>query len=730
MDDALVEFLDHLIEWTVDAPIILIATARPELLRNRPTWGAGKLNATSIGLKPLSDSDTKQLLASLMPGKLMTAEAQQRLLDRCGGNPLYATEFVRLIVERGSSDRIDDLALPSSVQAITAARLDLLDPEDRLVLQVAAVAGKVFWSGAVAFVLPVSRENIRLSLRRLASRDLIRPIRKSSLEGEDEWIFGHALIRDVAYGQIARSDRAARHEQIGRWIETTSRDRMTDVSEVLAYHFAEAMSLQADPSEELVGRAYSALMAAGTRTKPLDAKRAVRFFRQAADVTRSRRDEGLALLAAGKTTGSVDEQMEFGARAEALFEGLGDPENQVRGMSLRGAALWYLGETEAAGKTLDDAQALIADRMESAIGAEVLASLASYYWRTGRPLEAEAVLERARPIVERYGDFTTRVRHLTVTAGNRLQMGDISGLELNTQVLEMCLDRGESNQAASAYNNLVTHQLYFEPVERVLTKVDEGVEFVRSRGLDKAEVWTRMTRLESLFPLGRLAEIVAETKELLADEEHGSQAWVVFRVWQIYLRHFMGKRIGDQSEVFEAADRIEDPQVGGPAAVARLMAEIDAGDTAAASTTADGLGKAFEGEEHVQALNFPLVVEALIGIDRLDQVIEMNINLGPAWRYQEASRTRTAGLVAEAEGRLEEAVELLRQSIAVFEVLGHKFGPVWSGIPLARILLALGRDAEAYAVLDGSEPAAREMGAGRFLAEIADLRAEAEAEAN
>ncbi len=729
-DDALVEFLDHLIEWTVDAPIILIATARPELLRNRPTWGAGKLNATSIGLKPLSDSDTKELLASLMPGRLMTAEAQQRLLDRCGGNPLYATEFVRLIVERGSSDRIDDLALPSSVQAITAARLDLLDPEDRLVLQVAAVAGKVFWSGAVAFVLPISRENIRLSLRRLASRDLIRPIRKSSLEGEDEWIFGHALIRDVAYGQIARSDRAARHEQIGRWIETTSRDRMTDVSEVLAYHFAEAMGLQSDPSEELVGRAYSALMAAGTRTKALDAKRAVRFFREAAGVTRSRRDEGLALIAAGKTTGSVDETMEFGERAEAIFEELGDPENQVRGISLRGQALWYLGDTEAAGKTLDTAQALIADRMESAIGAEVLASLASYYWRTGRPLEAEAVLDRARPIVERYGDFRTRVRQLTVTAGTRLQMGDLSGLELNAQVLEMCLDRGESNQAASAYNNLVTHQIFFDPAERVLAKVDEGVEFVRSRGLDKAEVWTRMTRLESLFPLGRLAEIVAETEALLADEGHGSQAWVVFRVWQIYMRHFMGKRIGDQGEVFEAASRIEDPQVSGPAAVGRVMAEVDAGDKVAARATADGLRKAFEGEEHLQALNFPLVADALIEIGHLDQVVEMNVSLGPAWRYQEACRLRTAGLVAEARGEMQEAVEAFRSSIAIFDVLGHRFGPVWAGIPLARVLLGLGREAEAHAILDGAALAAREMSAGRFLSEISDLRAESEAEAN
>ncbi len=729
-DDALVEFLDHLIEWTLDAPIVLVATARPELLRNRPTWGAGKLNAASIGLKPLSDADTKQLLAALMPGKLMTAEAQQRLLDRCGGNPLYATEFVRLIIEQGTTDRIDDLALPDSVQAITAARLDLLDPEDRLVLQVAAVAGKVFWSGAVSFVLPVPKESIRLALRRLAARDLIRPIRKSSIEGEDEWIFGHALIRDVAYGQIARSDRAARHEQIGRWIEATSRDRMTDVSEVLAYHFAEAMRLQSDPSEELIGRAYAALMAAGTRTKALDARRAVGFFRQAAEVTTSRRDAGLALLQAGKTTGSVDESMEVAVPAEAIFEELGDAENRVRAMMLRGAVLWYRGETEQVEGLMGEVEALIADRMESAIGAEFLAARASNYWRTGRPLEAEAMLQRARPIVERYGDVETRIRHLGVTAGVKLQMGDLSGHELNAQALEMCLDRGLSGRAASAYNNLVTHQLFFDPVERVLAKVDEGVEFTRSRGLEKAEVWTRMTRLESLFPLGRLAEVVAETEELLKEEEQGSQVWVALRVWQIYMKYFMGKRIGDQSEVFGAADRIGDPQIRGPAMVGMILAEQDSGDLGALERAADIVETAFEGDEHVQALNLPVAADALIELGRLDQVVRMNLNLGPVWRYQEALRARTEGIVAEAEGRLEDSADALRSSIAVFEVLGHRFGPVWSGVPLARVLLALGRDAEAYAVLDGAEPAAREMGAGRFLVEIADLRAEAEAEAN
>ncbi|UCG40574.1 MAG: AAA family ATPase, partial [Acidimicrobiia bacterium] len=382
-DDALVEFLEYLIDQTVDSPILLITTARPQLLRDRPTWGAGKVNAASIGLSPLGDEDTKRLLADLLPGRLMTAEAQQRLLERCGGIPLYATEFVRLIEEQGSAERIDELALPDSVQAITAARLDLLDPSDRSVLQAAAVVGKVFWSGAVGFLLPMSRDDIRSSLRRLAQRDLVRSIKKSSIEGEEEWTFSHALIRDVAYGRLSRADRAGRHEQIGRWMEATSRDRMIDVAEVLAYHFGEAIRLQSDPSEELRSRGYAALMAAGARASRLDAKRAIELYRQAADAAVTDAERGLALIEAGDCAATREELEEFGAAAEEIFIRLGDVENQARARGLTGTALWLKGETEEAERHVDDSLALIADRMESAVGAGALLHKASILWRTG-----------------------------------------------------------------------------------------------------------------------------------------------------------------------------------------------------------------------------------------------------------------------------------------------------------------------------------------------------------
>ncbi len=127
-------------------PILIVCTARPELLERRAGWGGGKLNATTLSLSPLSDADASQLLAGLLDRPLLLAEDQHELLARAGGNPLYAEQYAQLIVE-GSPSR--NLPVPESVQGIIAARLDRLPPIEKRLLQEASVLGKLFWLGAV-----------------------------------------------------------------------------------------------------------------------------------------------------------------------------------------------------------------------------------------------------------------------------------------------------------------------------------------------------------------------------------------------------------------------------------------------------------------------------------------------------------------------------------------------------------------------------------------------------
>ena len=144
---------------------------------------------------------------------MLPAETQQALLERAGGNPLYAEEFVRLLADRGHLGRARGYSVPESVQALIAARLDTLAPERKQLLQDAAVMGKVFWAGAVVAMGAREPHEVELALHELSRKELVRPARTSSMEGEQEYGFWHLLVRDVCYGQIPRAARAARHRR-------------------------------------------------------------------------------------------------------------------------------------------------------------------------------------------------------------------------------------------------------------------------------------------------------------------------------------------------------------------------------------------------------------------------------------------------------------------------------------------------------------------------------------
>ena len=232
-DDGLLDFIDHLVDWATGVPLLVLCTARPELLERRPGWGGGKRNAHTLALSPLSDQDASNLLSLVLDRAVLPAETQQALLERAGGNPLYAEQFARLYLERGS---VDDLALPERVHGLIAARLDALPAEEKALLQDAAVMGKVFWSGALGADESAER------LHALERKEFIRRERRSSVAGEDEFAFRHVLVRDVAYGQIPRGDRAVKHVRAAEWIEGSAARRTTP--SFSPHHYLAALELE------------------------------------------------------------------------------------------------------------------------------------------------------------------------------------------------------------------------------------------------------------------------------------------------------------------------------------------------------------------------------------------------------------------------------------------------------------------------------------------------------
>jgi predicted ATPase/class 3 adenylate cyclase len=268
-DDGLLDFVDYLTGWAGQVPLLVVGTGRPELLARRPSWGGGKPNATTLSLAPLSDDDTARLIGSLLGRPVLEAGQQAGLLAHAGGNPLYAEQYVQMLAEHGGGHQ---LPLPESIQGIIAARLDLLAPPEKRLLQDAAVIGKVFWPGAVAALGGTAgRGELEGCLHGLERKQFIRRERASSVAGETQYAFVHVLLRDVAYGQIPRAARARRHAHAAAWIESLG--RAEDHAEMLAHHYLNSLELARATNQDIASlapKARGALQAAGDRVVALN----------------------------------------------------------------------------------------------------------------------------------------------------------------------------------------------------------------------------------------------------------------------------------------------------------------------------------------------------------------------------------------------------------------------------------------------------------------------------
>ncbi len=230
------DLVEHLADAMSDAPLLLVCLARPELLDSRPDWGGGKLNATSILLEPLSESESAELIENL-DGATLDTRTRERIVAAAEGNPLFVEEMLALAQEAGGVE--GELVVPATIQALLGARVDRLRAEERAVIEAAAVVGKVFYAGAVAELVgepPGAR--LQDSLSALVRKELIRPDRPSL--GERTYRFRHILIRDAAYESVPKHSRAEMHERFARWLEHAVGDRASEYEEVVGYHLEQA----------------------------------------------------------------------------------------------------------------------------------------------------------------------------------------------------------------------------------------------------------------------------------------------------------------------------------------------------------------------------------------------------------------------------------------------------------------------------------------------------------
>ncbi|HEX5451149.1 MAG TPA: AAA family ATPase, partial [Candidatus Limnocylindrales bacterium] len=262
--DSLLDLIEFILQPRADAPMLMLALTRPELLDRRPSWGGGRRNHVSLALEPLDETSVERLVEHILDGP--APELIPIVVRRSEGNPFYAGEIVRSMIERGV-DLHDPAAvaaaaagLPDTVQATVLSRLDQLDPASRRVLQLGAVFGRGFTTDGVGALEPGLAGELDEAVDRLIERDMLRRA------AHGEVLFRHILIREVAYGTLPRAERSVHHLAAGAWLESGSNGREDELAELIAFHYREAVVLAASggvPDAQAQGRAVHWLRRAG-----------------------------------------------------------------------------------------------------------------------------------------------------------------------------------------------------------------------------------------------------------------------------------------------------------------------------------------------------------------------------------------------------------------------------------------------------------------------------------
>jgi class 3 adenylate cyclase/tetratricopeptide (TPR) repeat protein len=458
-DDTLLDFVEYVVEWATEVPLLVLVTSRPELLDRRPAWATSKPNARTLTLAPLSDEETTRLLVALLDRTLLEAEVGAKLLTQARGNPLYAEEYVRLLASgepgagRGTA--------PETVQGIIAARIDGLSVEKKALLQDAAVIGEVFWSGGVGVLARRDRWAVEERLLALERRDLLRREHRSALAGETQYVFSHELVRDVAYNGIPHAERADKHLQAVEWIESLGRSE--DHVELLAHHYLSALEYTPgdDPANaRLVGRARIALRDAGDRASTLNAfAQAARFYREALRLWPAEEPGRPQLLfgyaSALHVTGDPERERLLEEARSSLLE-VGDLETAAHAELLLAEMWWYRARGDRLEQHLELAASLLEGRATSPAKARVLAAVARFRGIAEDVEEEIRVARDALALAEELDLAELRADALITLGTGRYGLGDESGKADVERGIALALEANALRVAGRGYNNLAT----------------------------------------------------------------------------------------------------------------------------------------------------------------------------------------------------------------------------------------------------------------------------------
>jgi tetratricopeptide (TPR) repeat protein len=657
------------------------------------------------------------------------------VIERAGGNPLFAEELSRMLGEQQSlgpevTDGTETPRTPESLHAIIAARLDTLPAPERSLIQDASVVGKVFWAGALSSMGGVDRASVDSALHQLVRKEIVRPSKLVSIEAEVEFSFWHGLIRDVAYGQIPRRRRAAKHVAAAEWIESIAGERVSDQAELLVYHYGEALELSrsAGLTEEVASLSDTTRrywMLAGERAMKLDVARAAECFGRALALAPAAHPDRASILSrmasASFDAGRYREAERTYEQALDLFREAGDQLSVGTVLDRLATVLWEEGDPAGCRARMHEALEILQELPHGTELADCYATLASERTVSGHLEEAIDWAERSLELSSRLGAEHLRPRALSYRGVARSFRGDLDGVNDLEEALRIAESLGLARESVMPLLILAEIAWSTRGPDSAMEVAGRAEHLANQRGLGEIAIASRTTRLGPLFDLGRwdeLIDLAGDVIEWSAGTGAGYEV-VSAQPWAAQVLLLRGKL--EEASVAAAhfmkpAREVGDPQVLIPAAVAAGWVALAEGRTDEAAHLIEEVDRAADVSAWYREHFLADLVRLCAGIGNL-AAAERLVDLANAFTDRHRLSLATARAVLhEAKGELDPATEAYLDAAEGWASYGHVFEAARARLGAGRCL-ATTDAAEAAPHLEGAREAFSHLGAVGLLAE-------------
>ena len=699
-DKGLIDFIDHLLDWTKSLPIFVITLARPELLERRADWGSGRRNFVSLALEPLSAEHMDELLEGLVPG--LASGVKLQIISRADGVPLYAVETVRMLMAEGRLHEKDGrylpvgdltrIAIPETLAALIAARLDSLDARERSVIQAAAVLGQSFTEAALEALSGIDADELSKILDGFGRRELFTVDIDPRSPERGQYSFMQALIREVAYNQLARPERKMRHLAAARWFESLGDDELAGV---LAGHYASAYrnATEGPEADALASQAKIALRGAADRAANLGSHgQAATFLLQALEMAEIPAERASLLERIGGEThdDTPESALTYYDQAMDLYRSLGDLNGVARCATGIAVSLQILYRPADAVPILDAAvkeTAAIAGQPDAVM---LLAELARACANTRDPRAlqlVDQVLELAEPL-ELMSIIAEGLinRALVLTYAGRYY----EPTTLLRGVLPIAEAHGLTFARIRAMNNLAVG-LMSDNVREAAGLFSEAVEVSRRAGTLGSLAFFRAGLVELNVALGEW-DAVDETIVELAEVDPTESNFFEYFQWLAVYRALRGDASEAAVELAKSRAQLDQITLFGArvqqswieAQVAAFEGELDKAYEHAATGIVTDFERAFRCAEWAVRVGLWTgdIERARTGFAGFEQI---------HWpgRVIKAHRTLAHATVEALEGRATDATAGFRNAIGLLRELDV---PMYLGMGLVDCAIALGPD--------------------------------------